>query len=82
MSDEKPVTLSKKRVASGTYADSQLICIVHYQNCNDKENVSCVSLLDVVVIAKVLGLDCDSNGPCHHVRSITTSGGVLQLMDY
>ncbi len=37
MSDEKPVTLSKKRVASGTHADSQLICIVHYQNCNDKE---------------------------------------------
>jgi hypothetical protein len=40
MADEKPVTLSKKRIVSSTCADSQLVCIVHYQNCFDNEIIA------------------------------------------
>jgi hypothetical protein len=40
MADEKPVTLSKKRIVSSTCADSQLVCIVHYRNCSDNEIIS------------------------------------------
>jgi hypothetical protein len=37
MSDEKPVTVSKRRITGGQCSDSQLNCIVHYSDCTDNE---------------------------------------------